>query len=686
MPDSHAQLPACESNSAKVAPTISETPSRKEKKEKLNKTRRKENNNRTRDQEPGILYLTQNVRGMLKENAALDSWFDGLRQRTDLGFVDIALLQETRATEKWRESLKRKYAAGWGLRAEEHLEHWSFWGPTPRAAAGVAILVRPGGRVTNPRPIGEEQWSELFMAIQFDVEGETHTILNVYGPTDQHARETIYAELAGYERPHGPFLLGGDFNCTLDDSLDRSHSTHRSHDSTALHELLRHWKLHDVLDEEQDQISTERARREFHAARHTYRYKLDDGELATSRLDRFYVDHRHTKHVRQVEVVTPPGDSDHDGVLVFKADAKTPPARRRRKARPRLRYPLPFGTQQAVQAISERLLQQAVASSDKAPAVTAHEWTLWKTELRQQCLQEIRVTTKRQTRAHKQRRRRLLKAMRAILPATCSTSNSVSGTIDGITRAMEGLTIDGYTRVHAIRAELVRLTKNRSRRRRRERFAKYAHGTPGAERAFFKRFQVRQGHRQAASLPHDPNGHENLAERLATDWAPITQRGNRNSNSVQDFLESLPKPTRTVDLSALDDPFTEEEVGAAITACPRRKAPGPDGIPNDWYRDHAEQLTPLLTKLFNEWHRSGVLPVSFRQALVACIPKTSRPRSGLDYRPIALLDTDYKIYARLLLNRIRPACQNWYPKPSTGSCQGDKCMTHSTFSMRCSHS
>lgn len=76
-------------------------------------------------------------------------------------------------------------------------------------------------------------------------------------------------------------------------------------------------------------------------------------------------------------------------------------------------------------------------------------------------------------------------------------------------------------------------------------------------------------------------------------------------------------------------------------------------LPNDWYRDQENNLPAVLVPLFNDWHRQGVLPSSFRHVTVACLPKVSRPTSGLDYRPIALLNTDYKIYARVLLNRLR---------------------------------
>jgi hypothetical protein len=147
---------------------------------------------------------------------------------------------------------------------------------------------------------------------------------------------------------------------------------------------------------------------------------------------------------------------------------------------------------------------------------------------------------------------------------------------------------------------------------------------------------------------------ESQANRLARDWKPIAQRGDRQAAAREAFFASLPTKSKWPDLAQLDIEFTEDEVKAAIRACPRRKAPGPDGIPNDWYHDRVDDVAGVLTVQFNEWHQAGVLPGSFRKAVMTCIPKTTRPKTGLDFRPIALLDSDYKTYARLLLNRLRP--------------------------------
>ncbi|KAF1321216.1 reverse transcriptase, partial [Globisporangium splendens] len=92
---------------------------------------------------------------------------------------------------------------------------------------------------------------------------------------------------------------------------------------------------------------------------------------------------------------------------------------------------------------------------------------------------------------------------------------------------------------------------------------------------------------------------------------------------------------------------------AAVKKCKRGKAHGPDELGNDWYRDHCDEITGLFERLFNLWIPECVLPSSFSEALIHCIKKSVSAASPLDYRPIALLNSDYKIFTRIFVTRLR---------------------------------
>lgn len=62
---------------------------------------------------------------------------------------------------------------------------------------------------------------------------------------------------------------------------------------------------------------------------------------------------------------------------------------------------------------------------------------------------------------------------------------------------------------------------------------------------------------------------------------------------------------------ASEEFISEEAVEAALTACKPDKACGPDRLGNDWYREYAGLLVPILTKLYRVWYKAQVFPASF---------------------------------------------------------------------------
>lgn len=84
------------------------------------------------------------------------------------------------------------------------------------------------------------------------------------------------------------------------------------------------------------------------------------------------------------------------------------------------------------------------------------------------------------------------------------------------------------------------------------------------------------------------------------------------------------------------------------------KSPGIDGLNSEFYKTFSEELAPFLLKLFLQSIEYGKLPPTLTQGLIILIPKPKKDTLILDnWRPISLLNNDYKILASILASRIK---------------------------------
>lgn len=105
---------------------------------------------------------------------------------------------------------------------------------------------------------------------------------------------------------------------------------------------------------------------------------------------------------------------------------------------------------------------------------------------------------------------------------------------------------------------------------------------------------------------------------------------------------------------ALTAPFCTQEIKVAIVECKTNKAPGTDGIPYEFYLAFWDLVGPHFLDMMNHvLERKSVLPTQGKAA-IRLIPKVPHPKCLSEYRPISLLNSDYKIIASVLAKRLRP--------------------------------
>lgn len=86
---------------------------------------------------------------------------------------------------------------------------------------------------------------------------------------------------------------------------------------------------------------------------------------------------------------------------------------------------------------------------------------------------------------------------------------------------------------------------------------------------------------------------------------------------------------------------------------PAHKSPGSDVFSAEYYQTFTTILSPHLQKLFNYAVSTASFPEEMLQAtIVALIKPGKKPDCPQNFRPISLLNTDFKIFARIIANSL----------------------------------
>ena len=106
--------------------------------------------------------------------------------------------------------------------------------------------------------------------------------------------------------------------------------------------------------------------------------------------------------------------------------------------------------------------------------------------------------------------------------------------------------------------------------------------------------------------------------------------------------------------SSCEGPLTLSDCSLALKQMSKGKSPGSDGLTTDFYKAFWHLIGPLVIDSLNFAFLTGSLSPEQRRAIITLIPKPNKDRSFLkNWRPIHLLNIDYKIAAKALANRLK---------------------------------
>ena len=116
----------------------------------------------------------------------------------------------------------------------------------------------------------------------------------------------------------------------------------------------------------------------------------------------------------------------------------------------------------------------------------------------------------------------------------------------------------------------------------------------------------------------------------------------------------------------LEAPISDAEVLGAMQHLHLGSQAGPDRIPNAFYRCCAKYLAPKLGAVLREALRREQLPSSFLEGDIALMYKKKERDDPRNYRPLTMLNVDYKIYTRILANRMKKVVHQFVSESQKG--------------------
>lgn len=512
-----------------------------------------------------------------------------------------------------------------------------IWSHGSTRSRGVAIMFSPKISFAIESIDKDSEGRILLTSIR--VEHKLITLCNIYAPNDDNPAffDRMFALCTTTN--NAELILGGDFNLILEPKLDKSPGPlHPNTNSRA------NFKLH------MEELGLCDIFRQRHPMVRKYS-RVQTNPVAATRIDFFVISDSLLNNVKTTDIIQGVM-SDHKIVTLELTLSSTPRGTGYWKLNTQL-----LQDENYVSALKQ-VINDYIANNPKHHVNPHTRWEALKSVFRGE---SIKYSAKR-------KKLRLAREHFLVL--------KIQNLERAITSAVHHPILDDVEKLTPLKQELDKLIEMRTKGaivRSRVRWAEKGEKNT----KYFLNLEKRHASKKAINrLTVDGDNCEEqktILEKLANFYDHLYQsESNPPNDEVMTRLAKLKLPKISVaQLNITERPITESELRGVIYAMPKNKSPGLDGFPVEFYQTFWSEIKELFWESWEYTDKTGQFSPGQSQGVVTLIPKPKKdPLFITNYRPITLLNVDYKIISKVINNRIKANFDQLVNKDQNGFIKG----------------
>ena len=458
--------------------------------------------------------------------------------------------------------------------------------------------------------------SGRYIQAEFSLQDTCFRVLCVYAPNRNPARDLFFDQLDALVDPGTPTVLCGDFNTVFDRSLDRSGSTidDTSRESTlALTRLFSSCCVVDIW-------------RCLHPATSAFTWSRWDGSLS-SRIDLFGVPYPWISSVSACDILPCPF-SDHCAILLC---VNVPDAVPRGPGRWKLNISY-LDDEDYVSLISDFLVRWRRCQNRFSSLA---KW--WEV-----CKERIKGLS--------------INYGAAKLRANCQKRDLLVRLAEHLKVKLDLGNMSCLGPYHSTLAELAKFDLEAAQGAQvRSRIRWVEEGEISS--SFFFRLEKKRGADRLISALKTSNGSivsdtPALCDVITSFYSDLFSSVPTDDSARASLLHNVSSSLLPDVAETCEGLLSPEECHAALVGMARRKAPGSDGLPMEFYLKFWDLLGEDLVCVLNSCFSSGLLSRSQRRGIISLSFKKGDRLDIRNWRPISLLNVDYKLAARTIAARL----------------------------------